>query len=132
MQSVVPQGYVLHPLLFLEYINDLNGCIKQLSTLGYNGAKVRAILPSFADDTQLTMAEKTEAALKNNMKKVIMKSGRWMRVNKLLVNNKKIMFMLYGRSANYCPLDCPFGYASIRKWKHKTNKCCEVSRCNSQ
>jgi hypothetical protein len=72
---------VLGFLLCLVYNNDVNGCIKQLSTLGYNGAQVRVILPSFADGSQLTMAAKTEADLKNSMKQGMVIIERWMRVN---------------------------------------------------
>jgi hypothetical protein len=59
------------------------------------------MLRSFSDDTQFTMAAKTEADFKNDTKQGIVTFERWMQVKKLLVNQKKTMFMLYGRSANY-------------------------------
>ena len=56
-------------LCWVLYINDLNGCLKQLTTPRYNDGLVRAVFPRFADDTQFTMTAKTGADLKIGMNK---------------------------------------------------------------
>ena len=80
----VPQGSVLGPLLFLVYINDLQGAV--------NGCKVKL----YADDTVLyhsgIKVDEITQVLQNNMDNF----DKWCEVNKLTVNTKKSKLMVFG------------------------------------
>ena len=66
-------------------------------------SKVKAILRSFADDTDYIVAAKTEKELPNLLKSGVLYIKKWMRLNKLKLNHKKSSLLIYGRSRNYFP-----------------------------
>ena len=83
----VPQGLVLGPLLFLIYIDDLNG--------GVTHSKVY----HFADDTNMLYISHS---LKDTNRKVnydLRHIVEWLRANKISLNSGKTEFILF-RSKN--------------------------------
>ena len=86
------------------------------------------ILPSFTDDIRFTMDVKIEADLINGLKQGMVIIERWLRLNKMLVNQMKTIFMPYGRSANYYPGNEEI----VRKWTYKTDKYCKISWCQGR
>ena len=74
---VEPQGYVLGPLLFILYINDL----PKISN------NFKPIL--FADDTNLIFYDKKILNIKDKMQTDINKLFKWLNINKLSININK-------------------------------------------
>ena len=95
----VPQGSTLGPLLFIIYMNDIN----EVSSI------FEAIL--FADDTSLTstlslFSDPQNNRFSENINLELHKISEWMRVNKLSLNISKTKYMIFRysqRSPNTIP-----------------------------
>ena len=79
IQTGVPQGSVLGPLLFLIYINDLNKSIKN----------------HFADDTNILLSNKSVELLAKNMNQDPKNLSQWLKANKLSLNVKKNELIIF-------------------------------------
>ena len=70
----VPQGYILGPLLFFIYVNDLNNASSILDSR------------MFADDTNLFYSHKNINQLFTKVNEGLEKIGDWFKANKLSLN----------------------------------------------
>ena len=85
--SGVPQGSVLAPLLFLIFINDLEGVVKD------------AILSFFADDSRAAMeisAETDMVKLQQDLDRVML----WSRTNNMVLNEDKYVLLTHKHNPN--------------------------------
>ena len=82
VDSGVPQGSCLGPLLFLIYVNDM-----PLSTQ----LKTRL----FADDACLTFADKDPNKLEVNINNELSRVKAWLRANKLFLNYNKTNYLIF-------------------------------------
>ena len=82
----VPLGFILGPLLFLPYINDLLQASKLLDPL------------MFADDTNLLYSEKDIHSLFNTVNNELSNISHWFNRNKLSLNTGKTKFTMYCRN----------------------------------
>ena len=83
MTCGVPQGYVLGPLLFLLYVNDIHCSSDKLAFY------------LFADDTNLLYADKNLRTLELVVNFELHKVYEWLTANKLTVNVKKSNFNIF-------------------------------------
>ena len=93
--SGVPQGSVLGPILFLIYINDLQGCLKG-STAG-----------SFADDTRLSKQISCcddVSVLQQDLNNVV----KWAAENNMVLHEDKFEFLAYRTPRSKILEELPF------------------------
>lgn len=103
----VPQGSVLGPLLFILYVNDIENCISE---------KCQIML--FADDTNVLLFGKDMIALKYQSEAVMTKLYKWLCSNKLTLNVTKTNFCIFDdrKSNAHCKFNqLTFGDACITR-----------------
>ena len=86
INSGVPQGSILGPLLFLLYINDIKYCSEIISII------------LFADDTSMLHSHTCLKTLNEITQTEIDKITDWLDVNKLSINTNKTKFVLFKSS----------------------------------
>ena len=79
----VPQGSVLGPLLFLIYINDLNGVV--------NFSKIH----HFADDTNILYASNSLKDINKKINRDLKSIAEWLKANKISLNSGKTELVLF-------------------------------------
>ena len=80
----IPQGFILGPLLFIIYVNDLPSC------------NLFSKLKMYADDTTLTSSAEDPCVLEHKFNCDMNLIQSWLPANKLTLNVKKTKFMLIG------------------------------------
>ena len=89
----VPQGYILGPLLFLIYVNDLPNAVENVE------------ITMFADDTSLSKAFQNTDELCMELIPAFANICKWLMANKLSLNTVKTEFMVIGTSQRAGQLD---------------------------
>ena len=77
INSSVPQGSILGPLLFIIYVNDFPNCMKYRTSL------------SFADDTSIFISGKTAQMLFDKGNDELRNTDDWLVANQLSLNEKQ-------------------------------------------
>lgn len=91
IETGVPQGTILGPLLFIIYINDMLKKIPEPSILSY------------ADDTVVIVKGKTWTEVEEKMNNYLHKISNWLALNKLSLNTEKTVYMEFGNTCNSTP-----------------------------
>jgi len=94
----VPQGSILGPILFVIYINEL------FDILDSNNIQYHA----YADDLQLYTSTNVEkfSESKIHLENVVQKCITWFRSNKLMINESKTEYIIYGKANLLSKIKC--------------------------
>ena len=79
----VDQSFILGPLFFLQYINDINNAFNLLNLI------------LFADDTNVFLSHKDLNYLSDMLNLATVKLSIWFKANKLSLNLKNTKFMVF-------------------------------------
>ena len=84
VQSGVPQGSILGPILFIAFTADLSTSVPECKIVAY------------ADDAAVLVSEKNQTNLKQKIETCLQKIQRWYTNNGLMINPSKTEFMVMG------------------------------------
>jgi hypothetical protein len=87
----IPQGTILGPLLFIIYINDMLFSIPEESILSY------------ADDTAIIVTGKNWKEIETKMNQLLQIISIWLALNRLSLNTDKTVYMEFGNTRNSTP-----------------------------
>ena len=96
MKYDIPQGSVLGPLLFLNFINDLNYAIKNPTTF------------HFSDDTCLLSVKQSINEINKSVNKDLKSLQKWLNANKISLNVTKTEVVIFRAKGKVFATDLKF------------------------
>ena len=94
-----PQGSVISPIFFIILLADIDEWTKY------------AIIAGFADDNSATVTGESQSEVVTKLESDALDILRFMASNKLLANESKTTFMMFGRRNEVEPAKIRVGYA---------------------
>ena len=115
LNTGVPQGSILGPLLFTIYTSDLPLCLTR-----------ECKLFMYADDSTITCSSSNINEIEDNLNTALGRIYDWCVRNKLIINANKTKFMLIGSKQNVCNTDLNVSIAGSAVVKVNYVKCLGV------